>query len=544
VEVKVGADKPEANVVVRANRGGLVEFVVTEGRSAKPVADAGILIADARTARPFSCRSGSDGIAAIRLPAGTYSITSVSSDKGKPYPGQDFVKVPPAAEVRKQIELFAFPSVAGIAADRQGVPVVGASVQTLPKGQLTLLSGTQKGYELTRTESLLAGIPVVFTDREGKFEATWYLDELEQRQIREKYIVLRDTERDLAAAVQVDDTKGPVTVEMTPGVTVTGRLVDSDGRQIANARTTLYMVVPGWRLVIGELLTQVNETGEFRIGAVPRGRSFALDVGAAGYGVRDVRFNTEAAGATLELGDVLLSRANLQISGMVVDPAGKPVPGVRVTAVGRSDAVFHAVTDARGKFLLDNVSESEVVISAAVQGLMDLSGAVQAKSPAQDVKIVVRDAASAVAAAALIPTGPPSLRDNDLPDLKELGVELPPDELADRMILLAFWDMNQRPSRHCITQLAERAEQLKEKGVTAIVVQAVEADENTVNAWLKENNISLHTGIIKADHEKTASKWGMASLPWLILTDAEHKVRADGFGVDDIEDKIEEINGA
>ncbi len=388
VELKVDAYDPEANVVVRANRGGLVQFVVTEDRSAQPVADAGILLADARTARPFFCRSGSDGTAVIRLPAATYSITSVSSDKGKPYPGQDFVKVPPGAEVRKEIKLFDFPSVAGVAVDRQGAPIAGASVQTLPKGQLTLLSGAQKGYELTRTETLLAGIPVVFTDPEGKFEAIWYLDELEKRQIREKYIVLRDVERDLAAAVQVDNTKGPLTVEMTPGVTVTGRVVDSDGREVAHGRMTLYMVVPGWRLVIGELLTQVSETGEFRISALPRGRSFALDVGAAGYGVRDVRFNTEAAGAILELGDIPLAQANLRISGIVVDAAGRPVPAARLTAFGCSDAVFNAVTDARGEFVLDNVPESEVVISAAVQGLINLSGAVQAKSPAQDVKIV------------------------------------------------------------------------------------------------------------------------------------------------------------
>ena len=80
--------------------------------------------------------------------------------------------------------------------------------------------------------------------------------------------------------------------------------------------------------------------------------------------------------------------------------------------------------------------------------------------------------------------------------------------------------------------------------MTVIAVQAVEADENAVNEWLEENKIGLQTGIISGDYQKTTSKWGVASLPWLILTDTQHKVRADGFGVYDIEDRIEEINGA
>ena len=46
-----------------------------------------------------------------------------------------------------------------------------------------------------------------------------------------------------------------------------------------------------------------------------------------------------------------------------------------------------------------------------------------------------------------------------MPDLKKLGIDLPPDA-NDRMILVCFWGMNQRPSRHCMSELIRQARSL------------------------------------------------------------------------------------
>ena len=35
--------------------------------------------------------------------------------------------------------------------------------------------------------------------------------------------------------------------------------------------------------------------------------------------------------------------------------------------------------------------------------------------------------------------------------------------------------------------------------------------------------------------------WGVRALPWLILTDKEHVVRAEGFGADELEEKIKKV---
>jgi thiol-disulfide isomerase/thioredoxin len=124
--------------------------------------------------------------------------------------------------------------------------------------------------------------------------------------------------------------------------------------------------------------------------------------------------------------------------------------------------------------------------------------------------------------------------------LDEFGVELSPDHAQDKMMLLCFWDMNQRPSRNCIVELAKQARQLKEKGATIVAVQATKVDENTLNGWVEENNIPFPVGMIQGDAEKSRFAWGIKSLPWLILTDLNHIMRAEGFAMSELDVKIKE----
>jgi len=97
--------------------------------------------------------------------------------------------------------------------------------------------------------------------------------------------------------------------------------------------------------------------------------------------------------------------------------------------------------------------------------------------------------------------------------------------------------MNQRPSRNCVQQLSKRAQELKAKGVD-VVVQASKVDESELNEWVEKNNITFPVGMIQDDDEKTRFNWGIKSLPWLILTDSKQVVTAEGFGLDELDDKI------
>ncbi len=123
-----------------------------------------------------------------------------------------------------------------------------------------------------------------------------------------------------------------------------------------------------------------------------------------------------------------------------------------------------------------------------------------------------------------------------------IDIEFDIDQAKGKMLLVCFFDMNQRPSRNCITRLAKQAEQLKEKGLVVAAVQASKVDQKKLNEWVKKNNIPFPVGIIQDDEEKIRFAWGVKSLPWLILTDSKHSVRAEGFGLTELDDKVEAAN--
>lgn len=135
----------------------------------------------------------------------------------------------------------------------------------------------------------------------------------------------------------------------------------------------------------------------------------------------------------------------------------------------------------------------------------------------------------------------PSLVGKALPDLKGIEIDFNPGQYKDKMILVCFWDMNQRPSRNCMSQLAERFEQLREKDVVLVAIQASKANKNTLDQWTREHNISFPSGMVGVDEKETLFTWGIKSLPWLILTDRMHVVRAEGFGLSELDSKYEDL---
>jgi hypothetical protein len=119
-----------------------------------------------------------------------------------------------------------------------------------------------------------------------------------------------------------------------------------------------------------------------------------------------------------------------------------------------------------------------------------------------------------------------------------IDIEFDINQAKDKMLLVCFFDMNQRPSRYCITQLAKQAEQLEEKGLTVITVHASNVDKNILNEWIKKYNIPFPVGMVPNDEKKTRFNWGVKSLPWLILTDREHIVSLEGFALAELNEKL------
>jgi hypothetical protein len=134
----------------------------------------------------------------------------------------------------------------------------------------------------------------------------------------------------------------------------------------------------------------------------------------------------------------------------------------------------------------------------------------------------------------------PSLIGKPIPDLSEIDITPSIKQTEGKMILVCFWDINQRPSRRFVGSLAEQAVELTEKGVVIVVIQASKVEQDTLDKWLQENNISFPVGKIRSDEERIRFKWGIRALPWLILTDSKHIVSAEGFRINELNEKIKQ----
>ena len=47
--------------------------------------------------------------------------------------------------------------------------------------------------------------------------------------------------------------------------------------------------------------------------------------------------------------------------------------------------------------------------------------------------------------------------------------------------------------------------------------------------------------MVRNHEEEIHFTWGVKSLPWLILTDKQHVVQAEGLGIEEIVDKVKNI---
>jgi len=138
----------------------------------------------------------------------------------------------------------------------------------------------------------------------------------------------------------------------------------------------------------------------------------------------------------------------------------------------------------------------------------------------------------------------PSLIGKPLPDLSEIDFPRVTEQADGKMILTCFFDMNQRPSRRSINQLAEKVAELNDKGVMLLAIQVSKIDQRTLDRWVIENNVSFPVGMIQGDEDKIRFTWGVKSLPWLILTNHRHVVTAEGFNVSALHNKIQEAEDA
>ena len=326
---------------------------------------------------------------------------------------------------------------------------------------------------------------------------------------------------------------------LKPAYVLTGSVTDSAGRSIPAAYVKL--LEGSSSVIVTEVTTDAN--GVYCIRSVPPpgdNLKYAIVAYAEGFGqtaANRIPFHSDTA-KPVHLEPIVLQTADEVISGVVEDSNNQPVTGASVWVRGpkiirnyRQMDYGETLTDEQGRFRITGVCKEPLYIDASSPSAQQQSGQTRANGGNENVRVVLGQK--------LIFS--PSLIGKPLPDLKDLKVDLSPADTDDKMLLVCFWDMQQRPSRNCIMRLAKQTEQLKQKGVAVVAIQASKVNESTLNDWLKEYNIPFTVWIVQGDEEQTHFAWGVRSLPWLILTNRKHIVRAEGFALTEIDEKISAI---
>jgi hypothetical protein len=128
-----------------------------------------------------------------------------------------------------------------------------------------------------------------------------------------------------------------------------------------------------------------------------------------------------------------------------------------------------------------------------------------------------------------------------LPKLKQFDLDPGADWAKEKMVLLCFWEMGQPDSEQLVAALAERQESLAEKGVAVILVEACAATRARLKSWASRNEIVFPVGSFsERSVEALRQGWSLETLPRLVLTDRNHVIVAQGFGLDKLDEKIKE----
>jgi len=208
--------------------------------------------------------------------------------------------------------------------------------------------------------------------------------------------------------------KTPLEIRLVPTGIVSGRVLEGNepvmGANIELSEPATDADKPGPHRSVGDIeRAKTDENGRFEFPLAEANRSFQLSVVMEGY-KREGRRGQVAAGQTLEIDPVSLTKLDKSVAGTVVDLDGNPVAGVSVRAEVRSGMettntyadpfYFYAYskqpTGKNGRFTIRGVLSAPLMLLAHIEPPQDskdrrihYSKFVEAQPDQTDVRIVL-----------------------------------------------------------------------------------------------------------------------------------------------------------
>jgi hypothetical protein len=482
-------------LLMRAYKGELLGIRVIDSETKKPIAGAEIYLYQKEANEPYVQRyhateyTDANGMVRVRKPKSVCQCYAGSFDD---YKGEELQIGDGNDRKLMTIDLTPYPNARGKVIDESGKAVEGVQVRVKPSGKIAML-----------------------TDKKGRFDIAY------DPQSDASYVYAYDKDKGLAGLAKVVD-GNEIIVKVKPSPRRNVKVVNENGRGITAARVQLYFNFSNWLSGTGiEAITDSN--GNCNLGYVTEPTdevSYRIGAYAAGYSP----VSYQRVGDWSD--EIVLKKADLTVSGRVVDANGRGIAGLELFCNSNNQGRLQMVTDANGWFVMDNLSKGEVTFQAGLGGVKGIDKPGRMVCQAGDVNVIIvigQETAHVVT---------PSLKGKPLPDVNSIGIRLDLNGATDKAILLCFVDLNQRPSRHCFSELEKKYNDLTQKGVVLAAVQVG-------NASLDLKHI-FPLGQI-ANDEKAKFAWGIKSLPWLILTDTKHNIAAEGFTISELDEKLKAV---
>ncbi len=507
VTVEAGNTNTDAKIV--AAKGGLVEISVVDAETKKPVAKASANLGSHNY--QVSRGTGPEGKMVFRVPVGEYQVVAykdgVSSDS-------QTVAAVAGETVRVQLLLKGPSKISGRVTYPDGKPATKVELKIVP--------------EWLASQKLAI-------DAEGKFEMNWNASRASGPD-RTPSIVARDPERNLAVAAEIPEDTRTIDLQLKPALTLVGKVENTKGEPIPDAVLNLYY----WSGNMGSSLdrkpAKTDAQGRFEIKALPQGSKYSVNASAKGYGSASGNLNPEDSETTRhEFPAFVLAVADKKLGGKVVDADDKPVARASVHIYGSGQPSVSVTTDDQGAFVIEEVCDGTIQISAYLSGGRSSHG--NARAEGGDTNVVIRLGDSNVSYSEAAPRRT-SLKGKPLPELTDLGFtaeQLP----AEKPLLVCLFDAEQRPSRKLLRLLDEQRPNLGQKDVQVVGIHVNPDALESFNDWKSANPMGFTVGRV-GTKDNPKLKWTSTfdTLPWLILTDAKHKVVAEGFALEEIEAKL------
>ncbi|MCE5187008.1 MAG: carboxypeptidase regulatory-like domain-containing protein [Planctomycetaceae bacterium] len=499
---------------IELQKGGVLEVKVLDGSTQQPLEKSSITIRSRDNSHTYFCNTDASGTAKKQLLPGNYEVSAR-------HPGFQGAQNGAVAVIENEktaaieIQLSGQQKLTGIVKGPDGKPAKDISIRIMPN------QGMRQNIK---------------TDDEGRFTVAWNPEEMSW--VEGDFLLAAVDEKNKLAKIEpINAETKDVAVTLQPGCTVKGKVLSEEGKPLKDAEARLTIQGRQWGESYGEAVKS-DDAGEYVFSSLPTEQEFYVNVsGVKGYGSGSKGFSAEADAVAMAVEDITLRVANLTLTGQAVDAEGKGLADVRMQIYGDGQPNDNVVTDKDGNFKFEYVCPGSVQVHAYAQLTPGnyIGRSLRTEGGAEGVVIVLSQRGGSQQ---YEPKKPAPLVGKDLPDLSGYGVEVPADANS---ILVFVWDMQQRPSRHFVQQLAAKQESLLAKNIKVILLNASKVEKEPLQQWLAENKIPYACGIMSVDPDNAMFNLGVQGLPWLILTDNAKKVTAEGFAVEDLDDKIKSL---